>query len=315
MANRDMRRVKPRIDGLGGLLPSAFEVAPSAVQDEMNVAGEPRLIAIEQLREDPENARRHFDEEALNELADTIREHGVLEPLLAVQLAENQYQIRSGARRYRAAIIAGVEQVPVWVIKDITSLAAIVVNLQRETLHPVEVGIALAEIASKENLSSQQLAAAIGRSKTWVSRYLSMSRLSDEDKRFLRALNSSDATLLSDVSKVLKTNRAAVTALADAGSLDRPSVTALLASAAQELPAPSATPDGANSHQSQSSKRPQDIQRDDRPGLVIEHEGAEWLLDWTNNGGEGRYEIESIDDPSVRAKVAMPIKLLRIQGS
>ncbi len=140
MASKAMTRAKPKIDGLGGALTTAFEIEEAPQSNAHGVGGEPRLVDLEYLSEDPENARKRFDEAALGELAETVREHGVLEPLLVVQLADNAYRIRSGARRFRAAGIAGIKQVPVWIIRDFSSLAAVVVNLQRENLHPVEIG-------------------------------------------------------------------------------------------------------------------------------------------------------------------------------
>jgi len=312
MASKGLVRAKPKIDGLGSALTTAFEVAPDIEGKVNGTSGDPNLVDIAHLSEDPENARKRFDEDALKELADTIREHGVLEPLIVVRLAKDNYQIRSGARRFRAAGIAGVKQVPVWISKDFSSLAAVVVNLQRENLHPIEIGNSLADIAKKEGISSQQMAAAVGRSKTWVSRYLSMSRLPAEDKEFLRDLETADATLLSDVAKLLKTQRKAVLALAEGGTLDRSSVSALLAAAETRKSKSPAKAKSLSAQQESPTALARAGSAATKPNLVIEHDGAEWYLDPAQESGNGRYQVTSGSDSTVQVEVKMPVKVIRI---
>lgn len=311
MASKATVRAKPKIDGLGGALTTSFEAAPVTEPDAGSLNGEPLFVNLEHLEEDPANARRMFDEDALRELADTVREHGVIEPLVVVRLASDRYQIRSGARRYRAAGMAGQTQVPVWVKKDLSALAAVVVNLQRENLHPVELGDSLAEIASKEGVSSQQMAAALGRSKTWVSRYLSMSRLTAEDKSLLRELETGDATLLADVSKLLKTHRQSVQSLIETGSLDRTSVAALLSSVDKP---------GSKISSKTSKAKPAATAAKEGAGktllsLVVEHENAEWILDLAQEpSSKGSYKVRSNSDASVKTEIAMPIRVVKIQS-
>ncbi len=314
MASRAIVRAAPKIDGLGSALAAAFEVTPEFDRESNSVDGVPTLVNIEHLSEDPENARKRFDETALNELADTIEEHGVLEPLIVVHLAKDNYQIRSGARRFRAAGIAGVKQVPVWISKDFNSLAAVVVNLQRENLHPIEIGNCLAEIAQKEGLSSSQIATALGRSKTWVSRYLSLNRLPDEDKAFLQDLETVDATLLADVVKLLKTQREAVTALAVAGTLDRTSVSALLALTDTKQSSTSGKTNATIAAQDSPITTTETAPAFGKPKLVIEHHGAEWQLDPAQNSSNGRYLVTSSDDSKVTVEIQMPVKVLRIDS-
>ena len=140
-------------------------------------------LPIERLQRGAYQPRREFDEEALQTLASSIKAHGVLQPVVARPLAEDRYEILSGERRWRAAQMAGLDLVPV-VIKDVSDEAAIAIglieNIQREDLNPVEEGLGLKRLQDEFGLSQEQVAEAVGRSRSAVANLLRLLNLEGE---------------------------------------------------------------------------------------------------------------------------------------
>lgn len=122
----------------------------------------------------PDQPRRSFDEENLQELAASIKEHGVLQPLVVREKGDN-YEIVAGERRWRAAILAGLKTVPV-IIRDIDDLQAseiaLIENLQREDLTAVEEAMAYKQIIEKFNYTQEELAQKIGKSRAYIANTL-----------------------------------------------------------------------------------------------------------------------------------------------
>ncbi|MDE3062999.1 MAG: ParB/RepB/Spo0J family partition protein, partial [Acidobacteriota bacterium] len=119
------------------------------------VISEYRNLPLSQLQESPTNPRRRFDEHSLNELAASFKSQGVLQPLLVRAIDTDMYEIVAGARRYRAAKIAALEQVPVRVIvlSDAACVEAqLVENIQREGVHPLEEALAFHALLHTEGL-------------------------------------------------------------------------------------------------------------------------------------------------------------------
>jgi ParB family chromosome partitioning protein len=127
--------------------------------------------------------RKHFDEESLRELADSIAEHGILQPLLVNKENEGYYSIVAGERRWRAARIAKLATVPV-IIKDYsqseTLQVALIENLQREDINPIEEGLSYKRLIDEFFFTQEVIAAKIGKSRSSVSQCLSLLQL---DKR------------------------------------------------------------------------------------------------------------------------------------
>ena len=134
-----------------------------------------RLSQIEPNREQP---RKVFNEEALNELADSIREHGVLQPLLVRPLATGNYQIIAGERRWRAAKIAGLSEVPVVIRDDLSEeqvmQVALIENLQRENLNPIEEAQGYRELIDNYKMTQDQLAKALGKARSSIANSLGL---------------------------------------------------------------------------------------------------------------------------------------------
>lgn len=148
-----------------------------------------QFLPIEKISPNPRQPRRHFDEAALRELADSIRSHGILQPL-SVQKGENGcYILVAGERRLRAAGIAGLSRVPCILVRvsdEERSILALVENLQREDLHYIEEAAAIARLISTHGLSQEEAARRLGRSQSAVANKLRLLRLSGDCVALLR---------------------------------------------------------------------------------------------------------------------------------
>ena len=146
-----------------------------------------KLIDIEPNRDQP---RKVFDEDALNELAESIAQHGVLQPLLVRPMLDGSYQLVAGERRWRASRIAGLTEVPV-VIKELTDSQvaeiALVENLQRENLNPIEEAFGYKELSDKFGYTQEEVSKIIGKSRSAVTNSLRLLNLSDEVIEFVNS--------------------------------------------------------------------------------------------------------------------------------
>lgn len=138
-----------------------------------------KLMDIEPNREQP---RKVFDEKALGELADSIAQHGVLQPLLVRPMMDGGYQLVAGERRWRASRMAGLTEVPV-VIKELSDSQvaeiALVENLQRENLNPLEEARGYKELSDKYGYTQEEVASIVGKSRSAVANSLRLLGLAD----------------------------------------------------------------------------------------------------------------------------------------
>lgn len=150
-------------------------------------------VAIELVQPNPNQPRKTFNEESLRELADSIAGHGILQPLVVTKVGET-YRIVAGERRFRAAKLAGLSAIPV-IIKDLTEQEvreiALVENLQREDLNPMEESEALYNLLTENNLTQEALAHAIGKSRPAVANSLRLLTLPVEVQAMVRDLSLS----------------------------------------------------------------------------------------------------------------------------
>lgn len=132
--------------------------------------------------------RRDIQPEALEELAQSIKAQGVMQPIVLRPLPGDRYEIIAGERRWRAAQLAGLDKIPA-VIRDVPDEAAIAMalieNIQREDLNPIEEAFALKRLQDEFELTHQEVAAAVGKSRTTVTNLLRLISLSDEVKKLL----------------------------------------------------------------------------------------------------------------------------------
>lgn len=145
-------------------------------------------IDIQNLQPSPYQPRRDMDQTALEELSASIKQQGILQPLLVRQVAANQYEILAGERRWRAAQLAGFSQIPVMIksVDDESAMAiALIENLQREDLNALDQAYAMHRLVNDFDLTHQQVADMLGKSRAAISNHLRLLSLSDMVKRFL----------------------------------------------------------------------------------------------------------------------------------
>ena len=147
-----------------------------------------RNIDVDLIERGPWQPREHFDEEALQELADSIKQQGVVQPIVVRQKSANQFEIVAGERRWRASQKAGLSQIPA-VIKtfdDQTAAAvSLIENIQRENLNPLEESTALKRLIDEFDMTHQQVADTVARSRATVSNLLRLQDLNPDVKTLL----------------------------------------------------------------------------------------------------------------------------------
>lgn len=147
-----------------------------------------RQIPVDMLKRGQYQPRTRMDKDALDELSQSIRARGVVQPIVVRPLSDGDYEIIAGERRWRAAQLAGLDSVPV-VVRDIPDEAALVIalieNIQREDLNPIEEGTGLKRLLDEFGLTHEQVAAGVGRSRSAVTNMLRLLTLSDKAKELL----------------------------------------------------------------------------------------------------------------------------------
>lgn len=146
-------------------------------------------IEIERIAPNPEQPRRTFDEETLEELASSIRELGIIQPLSLRDAGDGSYQIIAGERRLRAAKIAGLATVPAYVLtasdSEVTEMA-LIENIQREDLNAIEVALAFKKLIDNYNLTQERLSERIGKKRATIANHLRLLKLPAEIQLGLR---------------------------------------------------------------------------------------------------------------------------------
>lgn len=149
-----------------------------------------KMVPISKVEPNREQPRSTFDETALQTLAESIENHGLLQPLTVRELDRGYYQIIAGERRWRAARMAGLQKVPVRVIEADDQLVqemALVENLQREDLSPIEEALGYKRLESKYNMSIADIARAVGKDRSSVANMMRLLALPDEIQEMLSA--------------------------------------------------------------------------------------------------------------------------------
>lgn len=147
------------------------------------------VLPLSEIIPNKEQPRKTFDEGALQELADSITQHGVLQPLLVRPLPEGGYQLVAGERRWRASRLAGLKEVPV-VVKDLSDVEtmeiAIIENLQREDLNPIEEAEGLQALIDRCGFTQDEVATSVGKSRPAIANSLRLLKLPPEVRDMTR---------------------------------------------------------------------------------------------------------------------------------
>jgi ParB family chromosome partitioning protein len=178
----------PRLGrGIDALLGGSVE---DVAEDRAEKEGSLRQIAVDLLQRGKYQPRSHMDQEALAELAESIKQQGVVQPIVVRPLGEGRYEIVAGERRWRASQLAGLDKIPA-LVREIPDEAAIAValieNIQRENLNPIEEAAALQRLANEFHLTHEQVAAHVGRSRAAVSNLLRLLNLNSDVRAMLES--------------------------------------------------------------------------------------------------------------------------------
>ena len=172
--------------GLGRGLESLFEDAAPSLESDAKI----ETLPLREIEPDPDQPRKTFDEEALGELAASIAEHGLLQPIAVRPQGLGGYSIVAGERRWRACRMAGLTEVPV-VVKDVSDEQAmelaLVENLQREDLDPVEEAAGIRELMTRCGLTQEQAARKLGKSRSALANILRLLTLPDSVLELLKS--------------------------------------------------------------------------------------------------------------------------------
>jgi ParB family chromosome partitioning protein len=187
--------------GLASLIPQKNKPAPSAGKPVKNISQELAKsssaalqdefleVATSKIARNPQQPRHDFDEAELQELADSIKEHGIIQPLIVAKIAPEQYELIAGERRLKASKLAGLSMVPVIVREEAGEREklelALVENVQRHDLNPIEEGRAFKKLIEEFDLTQEQIADKVGKSRSAVANKTRLLALPIEIQRAL----------------------------------------------------------------------------------------------------------------------------------
>jgi ParB family transcriptional regulator, chromosome partitioning protein len=186
---KDAARPKPAANrGMGRGLSAILSVSPPPETAAAEAPGTPaddelRQLPVDRITPNPKQPRRRFEEEPLQALAESMRERGILQPVLVRPVADGRYELVAGERRWRAAQIAEIEEIPALIRPrdDAETLeAALIENMAREDLNPVEEARACAALVEELGMTREEVGRRVGRSRVAVSNLLRLLDLPDE---------------------------------------------------------------------------------------------------------------------------------------
>lgn len=168
--------------GIDVLIPGKEKSNNDSITKVKEVVKEVDTIDINKIEPNGQQPRKNFDEDSLNDLADSIKQHGMIEPLIVKKTENGFYNIIAGERRWRAARIAGLKKVPV-IVKDYTSQqimeVALIENLQREDLNPIEEAEAFQRLIDEYHLKQDEVAEKVSKSRVAITNSLRLLKLDE----------------------------------------------------------------------------------------------------------------------------------------
>ena len=177
-----------------------------------NIIGSTHEISISEIVINPFQPRTKFNQEKLNELAVSIEQLGIIQPITVRKMKEGEFQLISGERRYRASKIAGLEKIPAFIriANDQEMLEmALVENIQREDLNPIEIALSYQRLIEEIKLTQEQCSERVGKKRSTITNFIRLLRLPDEIQKFLsegKISNGHARALLSIKSKESQIN-------------------------------------------------------------------------------------------------------------
>jgi ParB family transcriptional regulator, chromosome partitioning protein len=176
--------------GLSALLENAkTDITTRNIGEGAAVVNSVSLIKISHIETNPFQPRTNFEETALQELSDSIKQHGIIQPLTVRKLGYDKYQLISGERRFRASQMAGLKEVPAYIrVADDQAMLemALVENIQREDLDPIEVSLSYKRLIDECNLTQEQLSEKVGKQRSTVTNFLRLLKLPAAIQKALR---------------------------------------------------------------------------------------------------------------------------------
>ncbi len=177
--------------GLGRGLSALLSDTPDTGQFEESPAASGNMseISISEIEVNPFQPRKHFDQESLRELTDSIKIHGIIQPITVRKLTRNKYQLISGERRFQAAGRAGLKTIPAYIrsADDQQMLEmSLIENIQRENLNAIEIALSYQRLLTECNLKQDQLGERVGKNRTTVTNYLRLLKLPPDIQIALR---------------------------------------------------------------------------------------------------------------------------------
>jgi ParB family chromosome partitioning protein len=176
--------------GLDALLENKkTDITTKVSGDKTPVANSVNVLRIEQITANPFQPRTHFDEEALTELSESIKQHGIIQPVTVRKMGYDNYQLISGERRFRASQLAGLTEIPAYIriANDQVMLEmALVENIQREDLDAIEIAISYKRLIEECDLTQEGLAEKVAKQRSTITNYLRLLKLPAEIQKGIR---------------------------------------------------------------------------------------------------------------------------------
>jgi ParB family transcriptional regulator, chromosome partitioning protein len=172
--------------GLGALIPQKpVQAAPEPSGPQTGMLEVP----VEHISPNPYQPRKTFNESSIDELAKSVAEHGIVQPLVVTRTSEGRYRLIAGERRFRAAQKAGLKKVPVVVKEELpeseTLQVALIENIQREDLNPIEEAMAYHQLHEEFHLTQEEISKRVGKERSTVANFLRLIKLPDPVKKLL----------------------------------------------------------------------------------------------------------------------------------
>jgi len=174
--------------GLGALIPEHQQYFDSS-KNPADVGDSITIVPLARLKPNPDQPRKTFPDSSIDELAESIRKHGLLQPILAEPASGGDYIIVAGERRFRAAGRAGLTEVPV-IVRSVSSekrlQLSLIENIQRENLNPIEVSLSFKRLIDECNLTQDQVAEKVGKERSTVTNFLRLLKLPEKIRQGVR---------------------------------------------------------------------------------------------------------------------------------